>query len=187
MKRPWLARVARGLTLGRLGGVPLFAVLLLRAGSDASGEGSPGLIILFVVLAGSDYVDGPLARQAGATSAGWGRIDVAADVLFNLASLTAAAWLGLVGPWVPAIVLLLGLRFGLRTLRTNRAASGGLPEDRAGKWAGVLFYLLVGAVVATVSLGVPSPGVLARLGDLVFFYGIGVFAAGAGRPPGRDP
>lgn len=173
-----LALLARALTLFRIVGLVPFALGLVHVDGAPTSAGRAALASAFVLLAASDFADGRVARRAGAPSARWGRIDVAADVLLNFASLSAAAWLGLVGPHVPAIVAVLGLRFAFRILRATGAP---LPEDRAGKTAGVLFYVLTGAAVGCVTLGLPPPVWLSAAGDAVFLYGLGVLLL-AGRP-----
>jgi len=129
------------------------------------------LLLLYVCIALSDFLDGRLARKAGAPSHVWGQIDATADIAFTSLSLAAAAWLGLVGPWVPAGVAVLGGRFLLRNLHYQPSLQGRLVEDRAGKAAGVIYYLLVGAVAIELSVeGEGGRWFIARLGDAVFLY-----------------
>ena len=91
-------------------------------------------------------------------------------MLFNFSSLAGAARIGLVGPWVAVGVALLGGRF-LWSL-----FGGEVREDAPGKFAGVLFYALVGWIVAEVaSGGLAGRFVLARAGDAVFLYTLAVF------------
>ena len=85
-------------------------------------------------------------RKAGAPSHFWGQVDAAADIAFTSLSLAAAAWFGYVGPWVPAGGGCPGWRFLLRNLGQQPTPHGRLVEDRAGKAAGVIYYLLVGAI-----------------------------------------
>jgi CDP-diacylglycerol--glycerol-3-phosphate 3-phosphatidyltransferase len=162
---------ARGLTLARLASIPLFLFLLVqthRAGTQLWGM---YLLLLYVCIALSDVLDGWLARKAGAASHVWGQIDAAADIAFNSLSLATAAWLGRVGPWVPAGVAILGGRFLLRNLRRQPARQERLIEDRAGKAAGVMYYLLVGAVAVELSVaGESGRWLIARAGDAVFLY-----------------
>ena len=169
--RTFYLAAARGLTLARLASIPLFLFLLVqthRAGPQFWGT---YLLLLYVGIALSDILDGWLARQAGAASHVWGQIDAAADIAFNTLSLAAAAWLGRVGPWVPAGVAVLGGRFLLRNLRRQPILSGRLVEDRAGKAAGVIYYLLVGAVAIDLAVaGESGRWVIARAGDAVFLY-----------------
>lgn len=175
---------ARTLTLARVAATPLFLLLLVEADRRDSWLWSAGLLLLYGFIALSDFLDGALARRAGAPSARWGLADAAADILFNALSLGVAAWLGRVGPWVPAGIAVLGGRFLLRGLRGPPPPALRPREDRAGKAAGVLYYLLVGAVALEIALaGDAGRWWLARAGDLVFAYTLFVLL----RRPRRAP
>jgi len=177
-----LAAIARGLTLARVLGLPPFLWLLARVAAGAPLELRASLGFAYLLLALSDFFDGRLARRAHATSPFWARADVGADILFNFGSLAVAARLGLLGPWVAAGVALLGGRFLWRSLRAL-GPDGSLPEDRAGKVAGVSYYLLVGWVVAELACGgLLGRFVLARCGDAVFLYTLVAFWLGRARP-----
>jgi len=162
---------ARGLTLARLASIPLFLFLLVQTHHAGPQHWRLSLLLLYVGIALSDFLDGWLARKAGAPSHVWGQIDATADIAFTSLSLTAAAWLGRVGPWVPAGVAVLGGRFLLRNLGRQPTLPGRLVEDRAGKAAGVIYYLLVGAVALELSVeGEGGRWYIARAGDAVFLY-----------------
>jgi phosphatidylglycerophosphate synthase len=177
-----LAGVARALTLGRLAGTGPFVWLLVRAHHGAGPGERLMLGCAYVFLALSDFFDGWLARRAGAATAFWARADVGADILFNVGALGAAAWLRLVGPWVPAGVAVLGGRFLVRSVRDG-GSGGDLPEDRLGKLAGVAYYALVGWVVAElVTGGVFGAIAIARGGDAVFLYTLVAYWRGRARP-----
>lgn len=174
---------ARGLTLARLAAIPFFLFLLIQTDREGSPFWGIILLVLFVFIALSDLLDGAFARMAGAPSHFWGQVDAAVDIAFNTLSLSAAAWLGRVGPWVPAGVAVLGGRFILHNLRRRPAAEANLHEDRAGKVAGVIYYLLVGAVTLELALeGDTGRWWIARAGDLVFFYTLFVLLRGAKVP-----
>lgn len=150
-------------------------------------RGAPGstgavLFALYVVTASSDLADGYFARRSGATSARWARLDALADVLFNTTALSAAAYLGLVGYWVPLGVAALAAQFLYRN-RTARPDTGTqLLEDHPGKAAGVIYYLLVGAVALGVWLDPEqAPVWLDWAGNAVFVYTAVVFARNLGR------
>ena len=109
-----------------LASIPLFLFLLVQTYRAGLQHWRLSLLLLYVCIALSDFLDGWLARKAGAPSQVWGQIDATADIAFTSLSLATAAWLGRVGPWVPAGVAILGGRFLLRNL---------LPPANAGKGA----------------------------------------------------
>ena len=162
---------ARALTLARLGSIPLFLWLLVHTHDNVSLLSKGSLLLLYVCIALSDFLDGRLARLAGAPSYVWGQVDAAADIAFTSMSLAVAAWLGWVGVWVPIGVAVLGGRFVLRNLRPQPRLGARLVEDRAGKAAGVIYYLLVGAIVSVMVVdGAGGRWWIARAGDAVFLY-----------------
>jgi phosphatidylglycerophosphate synthase len=170
LKALYLA-AARGLTLARLASIPFFLVLLIHTHREGLPLWRLSLLLLYVCIALSDVLDGRLARKAGAPSHAWGQVDAAADIAFTSLSLAVAAWLGYVGPWVPVGVAVLGGRFLLRNLGHQPLRQARLVEDRAGKAAGVIYYLLVGAVVLDLAVeGGSDRWWIARAGEVVFLY-----------------
>jgi hypothetical protein len=170
LKALYLA-AARGLTLARLASIPIFLVLLTHVHREGLPLWRLSLLLLYVGVALSDVFDGMLARKAGAPSQAWGRVDAVADIAFTSLSLAAAAWLGYIGPWVPVGVAILGGRFLLRNRGQQPTRDGRLVEDRAGKAAGVIYYLLVGAVALELAVEWDSARWwVARTGDVVFLY-----------------
>jgi len=178
-----LAIAARSLTLARVVAVVPFLGLLVDVAHDGSLAARSVLALLYGFVVLSDFMDGRIARRAGAASAFWARADVGADMFFNLSGLAAAARLGLIGPWVAAGMALLAGRFVLRISRGSAQKRAELPEDRVGKLAGVLFYVLVGWITAEVtSGGLLGRFALARGGDAVFLYALVALWAGRARP-----
>ncbi len=181
--RPKLAYLARGLTLARILAIPPFVWALLRIDSAPDGLWRVLLIGAYVYAILSDLIDGPLARRAGAKSYFWGQVDAFSDVAFNAAALAAAAWAGRVGPWAALGVSALGAQFLWRCMRVAGNTDDSLPEDAAGKWAGVFFYALVGVVVCETGLSWEwlAP-VLPWLGHLVFLYALYLLIRNARSP-----
>ncbi|MBI1724069.1 MAG: hypothetical protein HYR52_00350 [Candidatus Tectomicrobia bacterium] len=166
---------ARCLTLARLAGIPVFAAWLLAARPEGPGAGG-ALFLCYLLFPLSDLADGPLARWAGGARPLWGRLDALADIAFNTAALSTAAWTGWVGPWAPASVAILGARFLWRGTEAGR--------DPMGKAAGVLFYLLTGAVAAGAAFAAGEGGWrwwVARAGDAVALYALIVLLRGMTR------
>ena len=182
---PKLAYLARGLTLARIFTIPLIVWALLEMDSAPDLRWRVLLIAVYLYAILSDLIDGPLARRAGANSYFWGQVDVLSDVAFNAAALAAAAWTGRVGPLAALGVLALGAQFLWRCRRETRSAGESLPEDAAGKWAGVCFYALVGVVVFETGFSWDwlSP-VLPWLGRLVFLYALYLLIRNARSQPG---
>jgi phosphatidylglycerophosphate synthase len=169
--RAFYLAAARGLTLARLVGTPVFLVFLTYAHREGLPRWRLSLLLLYVGIALSDVLDGLLARKAGAPSQVWGWIDAAADIAFTSLSLATASWLGYVGPWVPVGVAVLGGRFLLRNLGSQSSRQGRLAEDRLGKAAGVVYYLLVGAIAVEIAVEADrSCWWIARAGDVIFLY-----------------
>lgn len=173
-----LGAVATALTLARLAATAPFVWLLARVASSHTPGAAAALAGAYLAIALSDFVDGPVARRAGSVSARGARLDAAADVCFNFASLAAGAVLGLVSPWTPAALALLAARFAWRN---RRCSSGGrLREDRGGKLAGALFYVLVGFVV--LAAAAPATRMLATIADrVVVAYVVAVLVVGGAR------
>ena len=129
------------------------------------------LFLLYLLTAFSDLLDGYFARKAGTPSTRWGRLDVLADVWFNTSALLAAAWLGIVGYWVPLGIAALAAQFLYRNRNAPAESRPRLREDVPGKAAGVIYYLLVGAVAFWLWLGAdPWLGWIGWAGDAVFVY-----------------
>ncbi len=182
---PILAYLARGLTLARIFTIPLIVWALLEMDSAPDARWRVLLIAVYLYAILSDLIDGPLARRAGAKSYFWGQVDALSDVAFNAAALSAAAWTGRVGPWAALGVLTLGVQFLWRCRREARRAGESLPEDAAGKWAGVCFYALVGVVVCETGFSWDwLRPVLPWLGRLVFFYALYLLIRNARSQPG---
>lgn len=163
--------LARGLTLTRLTVIIPFLFLLEQTAREGPELLGLSLVVLYLFIALSDLLDGAFARMAGAPSLFWGRIDAVADIVFNTLSLAVAAGIGLIGAWVPAGIAVLGGRFIVRSFKSRGADQRQPAEDQGGKIAGVLYYLLVGAIVLELAFdGNAGRWWVARAGDALFLY-----------------
>ena len=143
------------LTLGRLLVVPLFALLLLSAGSsDALRWWVTGL---FVAACVTDVVDGRLARSRGQVTSFGIMVDPVADKALVGSALIGLSLLGLLPWW--ATVVVLGRELAVTALRVVVRRHGLMPATRGGKLkcltqnAAVTLYLLpLAGVLAAVRL-----------------------------------
>ena len=178
--RPGLAVLARCLTFVRILSIPLFMHALFETESAPDGIWRFVLIAVYAYAVLSDLADGLLARRANAESYFWGQVDAFTDIAFNAAALTAAFLTGVIGRWAAVGIVMLGAQFMWRCWIEAENAGEALPEDAAGKWAGVGFYVLVGGVVLEAGLSWRwLRPVLPWLGNLVFFYALYLFIRNA--------
>jgi CDP-diacylglycerol--glycerol-3-phosphate 3-phosphatidyltransferase len=110
-----LATPANALTVARLLAAPVFVAVIVERGA------SWWTVALGVLVAGSDGVDGWIARRQGATRSG-AFLDPLADKAVVLSAFFLLAYQGIL-PWVP--VCLIGLRELLMSLyRSSRGRRG---------------------------------------------------------------
>jgi CDP-diacylglycerol--glycerol-3-phosphate 3-phosphatidyltransferase len=139
-----MLRAADLLTVLRLGA----AVLLPGALADA-GILAP---VLWFVAAGTDILDGRLARRTTGGSVHGAILDPVADVAFVLGGLVTAAVLGLVRWVVPGSVALAVASYAMALLRSiRRGEAGESARSRVGHAAGIVNYACVGVVVGSVT------------------------------------
>jgi phosphatidylglycerophosphate synthase len=134
----------------------------------AIGRGGILPAVLWVLAAGSDYVDGPLARRRGGTTSYGAVLDNVADIAFVLGGLGTAAALGLV-PWVvPAAITLAVVDYARASYEESRGmVAPTLARSRLGHAAGVANYACLGVVCARMAW----PGMTPRFGLLVVELG----------------
>lgn len=159
---------ARALTVLRLLAIAPFVAALVAAHAG-SGAARIALALVFVAVVASDWMDGRLARAAGAATPLWGVADVGADAAFNVGALGAAAALGIIGPRAALGVALLAGAYLARVLAI-RGAPPRPAYDALGHAAGVSFYVLSGLVVGHLAVGIPALGPLRVAADGVFAY-----------------
>ncbi|MCX7357142.1 MAG: CDP-diacylglycerol--glycerol-3-phosphate 3-phosphatidyltransferase [Alphaproteobacteria bacterium] len=158
------------LTVFRIVMGPVVAALVLWAATQAhidpllSGFIYALALILFVLAAATDWLDGYLARRWSAVTPLGAALDHAADKVLITCSLVALAYASLPIALVAASVIILGRDVAVAGLREGISAQGKtLPVSQLGKWkaaaemAGVGAYLAFqAAVLLSAAFGLPA-------------------------------
>ena len=97
---------------------------------------------VFCYAAGSDFVDGPLARYLRLDSPLGHRFDHVADVVFTASGLASLAWLSMI-PWVLVVVQLMAFV----EYTVNGPNKSGFRTNKLGQINGVLYFVLLGIPV----------------------------------------
>jgi CDP-diacylglycerol--glycerol-3-phosphate 3-phosphatidyltransferase len=143
------------LTLFRIAMGPAIAALILWAASllhvdhYLAGFIYALALILFVLAAATDWLDGWLARKLDAVTPLGAALDHAADKVLITCVLVALAYAALPMGLVAAAVLILGRDVAVAGLREGIAAQGkSLPVSQLGKWKAAAEMAGVGAFLA---------------------------------------
>jgi CDP-diacylglycerol---glycerol-3-phosphate 3-phosphatidyltransferase len=109
---------------------------LLLGGSDTAAA------IVFVIAAGTDYVDGRLARRWGVTTQLGAFLDTTADKLLVTTALIALVSIHRASPWVALVII--GREFTILGLRAA-VASGGrhFETSMVGKWKATVQFTAI--------------------------------------------
>ena len=102
----------------------------------------PAAALIFFAAAGSDFIDGPLARRRGIPRASGAFLDHGADAFFVAAGLGAFAWRGALPALLPILVV---LAFGQYVWDSGAHRGGALRGNTVGRINGIAYYALVGA------------------------------------------
>ncbi|MEM6708793.1 MAG: CDP-alcohol phosphatidyltransferase family protein [Pseudomonadota bacterium] len=137
-----IVTAANGLTLARLLLAAPVAWLTLHNAHMLAITG-------FTLAALSDFFDGRLARARNEASATGAIFDHATDALFVTVLLAAAASEGRIAPLLPALIPCAFIQY----LLDSRALAGKpLRGNQLGRWNGIAYFVLAGAVVVAPAL-----------------------------------
>lgn len=153
------------ISLVRIALIPLFAVLIVDRDTTAIG------LVLFAVVAASDWIDGYLARRLGQVSELGKQLDPTADRLAITAALVALAVRGAFPWWAASLIIVrdvLLLAIGVLVLVRRRIRIDV-------RWIGKFATLNLMVAVTSVSwgaLGYPFHDVATAIGWLAYAVGI---------------
>ena len=122
-------------------------------------DGRLAFTIVALTAAGSDFIDGRIARRLGVASGSGRWLDGIADVTFVLAALFCEANAGAIPFYIPILIMLSFSQYALDSFVIGARASGPL-KSRLGHWGGIINY----ALVITLAIAPPPalPGAIAR-------------------------
>jgi phosphatidylglycerophosphate synthase len=122
-------------------------------------QGRWALPTVAIVAAGSDFIDGRIARRLKVAS-GRGRwLDAIADVTFVLAALLCEAAAGAIPFYIPILIAVSFSQYAIDSAVTGARAAGPI-RSRLGHWGGIVNY----ALVITLAIAPPPaiPGAIVR-------------------------
>jgi len=144
-----LAQIPNGLSAIRFALAAIWVGLALN-----QHQGRLAFAMLAVAAAGSDFVDGRIARRLNVAS-GQGRwLDGIADVTFVLAALVCEAAQGAIPYYIPILIALSFSQYAIDSAFIAERASGPI-KSRLGHWGGIINYALA------ITLAIAPPPALA--------------------------
>jgi phosphatidylglycerophosphate synthase len=109
---------------------------------------APGAVALLLCLAiATDYLDGPVARMTGKSSATGQLFDHSTDCLFVTGGLTGAAIAGSVTPILPALIPLAFGQYVVDSYVWSRQRQ--LRASFLGRWNGILYFVPLVLIAAS--------------------------------------
>lgn len=165
---------ANSLTALRLFLTPVFVVLVLHPVWH-------GLLAaaVFAICAGSDYLDGRVARRLGTASERGRRLDHFTDIVYLLGALGVYVSIGELPWWVPASVAFAFSAYVFDSWKRSATAVPNLVASRLGHIGGICNWVIVATLVGnnTVGLHWIPPGMMTLFFLAVPVYSLaGIFA-----------
>jgi cardiolipin synthase len=149
-----LAQIPNGLSALRFA----LAAIWIELASHGH-DGRVAFAIIAIVAAGSDFIDGRIARMLGVAS-GRGRwLDGIADVTFVLAAIFCEAVAGAIPFYIPILIALSFSQYVIDSALLAQPAAGPV-KSRLGHWGGIINYALV--IALAVAPPPALPGAIVR-------------------------
>jgi cardiolipin synthase len=125
--------------------------------------------IVAIAAAGSDFIDGRIARRLGVASGSGRWLDGIADVTFVLAALFCAAAKGAIPLYIPILIALSFSQYAVDSLLIGQPATGPI-RSRLGHWGGIINYALVITLAIAPPPAVPGAAVRDLAPLIAMFY-----------------
>jgi len=159
-----LAQIPNGLSALR------FALAAIWIELAAHGHhGRLAFAIVAIAAAGSDFIDGRIARRLGVASGSGRWLDGIADVTFVLAALFCEAAAGAIPFYIPILIALSFSQYAIDSVAIGARASGPI-RSRLGHWGGIINYALVITLAIAPPPALPGEIVHAVAPLIALFY-----------------
>jgi len=159
-----LAQIPNGLSALRFA----LAAIWIELASHGH-QGRLAFAIVAIVAAGSDFIDGRIARRLGVASGSGRWLDGIADVTFVLAALFCEAAAGAIPFYIPILIALSFSQYAIDSVVIGARASGPI-KSRLGHWGGIINYALVITLAIAPSPALPGTIVHAVAPLIALFY-----------------
>jgi phosphatidylglycerophosphate synthase len=163
-----LAQIPNGLSVLRFA----LAAIWVELASHGH-EGRLAFAVVAILAAGSDFIDGRIARRLSVASGSGRWLDGVADVTFVLAALFCEAAAGALPFYIPILIALSFSQYAIDSILIGQPAAGPI-KSRLGHWGGIINY----ALVITLAIAPPPavPGAMVRdLAPLIaLFYVVAI-------------
>ena len=117
-------------------------------------QGRLAFAMVAIVAAGSDFIDGRIARRLGVVSGSGRWLDAVADVTFVLAAIFCEAAAGAIPFYIPILIALSFSQYAIDSAVLGGRAAHPV-RSRLGHWGGIINYALV------IELGISPPPAIA--------------------------
>jgi len=161
---PLLAQIPNGLSALR------FALAAIWVALAAHGhEERLAFATVAIAAAGSDFIDGRIARRLGVASGSGRWLDGIADVTFVLAAILCEAAAGAIPFYIPVLIALSFSQYVIDSVVIGQPAAGPV-KSRLGHWGGIVNYALVIALAIAPPPALPGALVRGLAPLLALFY-----------------
>jgi phosphatidylglycerophosphate synthase len=122
-------------------------------------QGRAAFAIVAIAAAGSDFIDGRVARRLGVASGSGRWLDGIADVTFVLAALGCEAAAGSIPFYIPILIALSFGQYAIDSAFIGMRNAGPM-KSRLGHWGGIINYAL--AITLAIAPPPEIPGAIVR-------------------------
>lgn len=132
-------------------------------------QGRMAFAIVALVAAGSDFIDGRIARRLGVESGSGRWLDAIADVTFVMAALLSEAAAGAIPFYIPILIALSFSQYAIDSVVLGGRAARPV-RSRLGHWGGIINYAIVIALAIAPPPALPGAMVRGLAPIVALFY-----------------